>query len=465
MKVLQTVVPTPEQLRVIQDAKPGVTLIRGAAGSGKTTTALLRLSLLAEFWRSRRRRERLKEPVRILVLTYNRTLRGYITELADRQVSGGTDLDLTVSTFGKWSRSLLPDPPMVQSRAHRIRVLGTRVPLTERFLNNEIDYVLGRFMPEDIEEYLTCKREQRGRSPRVDRSLRELILSDVVRPYLEWKKERRQVDWDDLAVALSRKRMDKPYDVIVADEAQDFSANEVRALLNHLAQDHSLTFVLDAAQRIYPKTFQWAEVGVSLQASQVYHLKRNYRNTKEIAAFAKPIIEGLEISDDGALPDFESCTSSGPKPQVVRGSYSEQMTYIIRFIQRFVDLRSESVGFLHPKGGEWFSYTKDRLSQAGIRFIDIAGMEEWPVGPTNVALSTLHSAKGLEFDHVFIIGLNREATPVGQGQDDAELDNLRRLVAMGAGRARRSVTVSFKPADASEVVRFFRADTYDAVDL
>src|SRR6266545_1655065 len=101
---MQTVVPTAEQLRVIQDAKPGVTLIRGAAGSGKTTTALLRLSFLAEFWRQRRRREGLATPVRILVLTYNRTLRGYIRDLATRQVKAGSDLDLRVSTFGKWAQ-------------------------------------------------------------------------------------------------------------------------------------------------------------------------------------------------------------------------------------------------------------------------------------------------------------------------------------------------------------------------
>ena len=48
-----------------------------------------------------------------------------------------------------------------------------------------------------------------------------------------------------------------------------------------------------------------------------------------------------------------------------------------------------------------------------------------------VGLSTLHSAKGLEFDHVVVLGLNGgELMPHGESEDDAQLTNYRRLVAM-----------------------------------
>ncbi|MET9526990.1 hypothetical protein [Streptomyces coeruleorubidus] len=40
MKVLRPTQPTSEQLTVITNHKPGVFVVRGAAGSGKTTTAL-----------------------------------------------------------------------------------------------------------------------------------------------------------------------------------------------------------------------------------------------------------------------------------------------------------------------------------------------------------------------------------------------------------------------------------------
>ena len=45
MKVLPFVPATSEQLTILKHEKRGTLIIRGAAGSGKTTTALLRLKV------------------------------------------------------------------------------------------------------------------------------------------------------------------------------------------------------------------------------------------------------------------------------------------------------------------------------------------------------------------------------------------------------------------------------------
>ncbi len=100
MKPLGVVTPTPEQLTVIDDGSPGFWLIRGAAGSGKTTTALLRLKFLVRLWRERAKELGSGEPVRVLVLTFNRSLRGYIESLVDQQIPLGADVSLEVETFG-----------------------------------------------------------------------------------------------------------------------------------------------------------------------------------------------------------------------------------------------------------------------------------------------------------------------------------------------------------------------------
>jgi superfamily I DNA and RNA helicase len=91
VRTLQNIQATAEQLPFISDITPGTMVIRGAAGSGKTTTAILRLNSLLRSYISRRQRQQEAEPIRALVLTYNRTLRGYIAKLVSRQRSAQRD--------------------------------------------------------------------------------------------------------------------------------------------------------------------------------------------------------------------------------------------------------------------------------------------------------------------------------------------------------------------------------------
>jgi superfamily I DNA/RNA helicase len=71
----------------------------------------------------------------------------------------------------------------------------------------------------------------------------------------------------------------------------------------------------------------------------------------------------------------------------------------------------------------------------------------------------------LEFDHVILVGLNAEVTIHGQEDDDDSLLTLRRLLAMGIGRARESVILGYKPSEASRLVDYLDPKTYSAVDL
>ena len=98
---------TPEQLKLVGDIRPGFRIIRGAAGSGKTTTALRQLGQQAHVRLDRRSRYGHDVPVRALVLTFNRTLEGYIAEVVRRYVPDDDALELEVTTFGRWARSLV----------------------------------------------------------------------------------------------------------------------------------------------------------------------------------------------------------------------------------------------------------------------------------------------------------------------------------------------------------------------
>jgi len=465
MRTLRSVTPTPEQLSILSRTRLGVELIRGAAGSGKTTTALLRLKSLIGLFLNRRRRENDNTPVRVLILTYNRTLRGYIEALTKEQAASFQGVNLQIETFARWAKNALGNLSIVDDelREAEILLLGVKMGLTSAFLLDEVDYVLGRFLPAELDKYLTVGRLGRGASPRMEKARRQTLLDDVIRPYLIWKLNRRQSDWNDLAVELTKHKLAVPYDIIIADETQDFSANQIRAIANQLAPVHSLTFILDSAQRIYARGFTWQEAGVTVRPENIGHLKHNYRNTVEIAKLAASLIEGLPLDDDGTLPDFKACSLHGPVPIVLRGKFGKQIDYVTKYLKKEVDLKQESVAFLHPLG--WFDETRRRLRTAGLPFVEITRKSDWPQGNENIGLSTLHSAKGLEFDHVVIIGLNSEVTVHGDEADDDRLITLRRLLAMGIGRARKSVILGYKPSEASKLIDYLAAGTFTGINL
>ncbi len=466
MRVLSDVRLTPEQLRVVRDPRPGTMLIRGAAGSGKTTTAVRRLQFVAGVWLRQHARAGVAEPLRVLVLTYNRTLRGYVEELVERQVRNIVQAELTLDTFGRWSMCQLGFPGVLSERERGAKIwrLGQQLGYTREFLLGEVDYVLGRFLPSDLMLYGDPQRTERtgrGTTPRVDR---KALLEQVILPYQEWKTTEGLRDWNDLAVALATREDGPRYEVIVVDEAQDFSGNQVRAVVRHASEQANTTFVLDAVQRIYPSGFtSWREVGVQVTGANSHRLSTNHRNTKQIAAFAYPLVAGLPPEDDGTLPEFENSKREGPLPLVVRGRFAAQMRYIAEHIAQLSV--NESVALLHPKGGGWFDYVREVLSSARIPFVEITRRSEWPQGPEETALCTMHSCKGLEFDHVVLLGLNAELMPHGSEDGDTQLLTHRRLVAMAIGRARKSVVLSYKPGKESRVVDLLDPDTYEEVEV
>ena len=460
MKVLGAPSPTPEQLKIIGDTRIGTEIIRGAAGSGKTTTALLRLRNLSDMFRARHTRLAIARPVRALVLTYNSTLAGYVEALAQEQAATRGGVELEVSTYSQWAYRLACKPNICANRTPHIRDIALQlgVPLPLDFLCSEVEYVLGRFSP-DYSRYLDTERTGRGLSPRVERPTRERILRLIER-YRNRLRNAGQSDWEDLPTAVGKAAL-QGYEIMVIDEAQDFSADQLRSVHRHLAERSCLTLIVDTAQRLYPGGYTWLEAGIDARTASIYRLQQNHRNTVEIASLARGILTGLAIDDDGTLPDLTRAFRHGPKPLVFKGRYNSQLDFAVTHIRNKIDLNAETVAFLKPLGGRWFDHLKHRLQREHLPFEEITRTREWPRNNTNIVLSTMHSAKGLEFDHVIILGLSDEVTPHGKEADDDRLLTLRRLLAMAVARAKCTVVIGYKEEEASSLVSYFKDGTFD----
>ncbi len=411
---------------------------------------------------ARHERQGNPDPVRILVLTFNRTLAGYVRSLAAHQIEAGLSVDLQIDTFGRWGWYALSQPNVQdQAARNKLRKLASALhALSPDYIVKEVEYLLGRFEPERLEEYITAERTGRGTLPRVDRQLRRRILDDVVAPYQSWLGARNALDWNGVAVRMTRDIESFEYDVIVVDESQDFSANQLRAVRYHLAPEHAVTFVIDTVQRIYARGFTWTEVGFDIRPERFHTLRANYRNTVEIAAFAASILRGMRTEADGALPNLDAATAHGPLPIVLRGRYSRQVDWAMKYVRDRVDLRENSVAFLKPQGGRWFDQIRRALIENDYNFADITREADWPEGPENIALCTFHSAKGLEFDYVFILGFNAEVTPYVDAELDDQVLVLRRLLAVAVARARKAVVIGYKIGEQTQLVQFFAAGSF-----
>jgi DNA helicase-2/ATP-dependent DNA helicase PcrA len=63
-----------------------------------------------------------------------------------------------------------------------------------------------------------------------------------------------------------------------------------------------------------------------------------------------------------------------------------------------------------------------------------------------VTIATIHSAKGLEWDAVFVAGMHEKMMPISQAQTPAEVEEERRLLYVAMTRARDELTVSWATA-------------------
>jgi superfamily I DNA/RNA helicase len=398
----------------------GPARLKGVAGSGKTVIAIHRARLLAQ-----RAQQNGK---RILFFTFGNRLPSVISYLLS-QLAGDDAPELGAiecRTFHQWCTQYLAEHGItlcvdaeVQRSAlsaaiEQVRPRYSDLRLLNRpanFFTDEIRYVLKGKALCTLEEYLALDRTGRGTAlqPR-----ERMAVYEIYQAYQAGLQAQGCCDWEDFILqalqVLENEEGETPYQAAIVDELQDLTEATLR-LIRRLVPPGAddLFLVGDGLQRIYPGGISLRKIDIDVTGRSSL-LRRNYRNTQEILRAAHAMMRDNRFDDledeKAEAEEPEYSLRRGELPLLRRFNLPEQeIDWVASEIQR---LQSEA-GY-HPeemvilyRGRKPYQELISTRLQA---FIPVE-LDRDPLSYFGPGLkhTTFHSAKGLEFKVVFVVGV------------------------------------------------------------
>jgi superfamily I DNA/RNA helicase len=317
--------------------------------------------------------------------------------------------------------------------------------LPDNFYEQELEQVVLAQGITTLDQYRTARRT--GRGVVLSRAKRDAVWP-VFEEYRGQLASRKLKEVDDAYREVADLLSAAPeagaqYSAIVVDETQDFGPQALRllrAMIPHGPND--LFFVGDGHQRIYSRNrAAMSKCGIDIRGRSK-KLYLNYRTTDEIRRQAVALLEGVEVDD---LDDGHDETkryrsvSHGPAPLVmdVKG-LEEAGQKTLQFVEEWS--RSQADGH-HLTFCVIASSEKNRealssiLQATGIQCVTVSAQNNHTDAREVVHFSTMHRAKGLEFDCVVVV------TPSSFLGNPAETAMQRKLLYVALTRAKRGAAL------------------------
>lgn len=426
----------------------GPARVLGGAGTGKTVLAMHRAKWLAE--------NKTKDDERVLFTTFTKNLALDIEQNLKSLCSSEIAKKIEVTNLDAWVHSFLRGRSygntIVYNRSGDARIawelaLASKdqgLDLPDSFYETELEQIVLAQGISSRDEYRLAKRV--GRGGVLKRTTRDAIwpVFEEYRHQLSTRKLKEVDDaYRDAAALLNEKPFGK-YSAIVVDETQDFGPQAIRLLRAMIAtEENSLFFVGDGHQRIYSRNKAvLSQCGVDIRG-RAKKLYINYRTTDEIRKVALSMLEGVDIDDldDGVDESLRyKSLSHGPVPKIEQAlSLEVSLQHALGSAKTWAGDDADdkrSLCIIAP--------TKAMRDQAASYFkgngFSVDTVEAAKADTTSVDkifFSTMHRAKGLEFDRVIVISNKLSELDSKQAADE------RRLIYVALTRAKRAASLIF----------------------
>ncbi len=474
---------TPEQIRIIESKPSGHNLIKGVAGSGKTTVAISKIPNLINHY--------LEDGQKVLIVTYNKTLIQYVEHTYNKLKLNDTIFfpdnsgeRLVIKTMDQIINSMYYKIQRIKNKINSKRSIISNsksrkileLAICQIQKNYSMDSIVNTnnmdFLIAELDFIKSCKYTDREVYLNVDRvgrfskneenskyilhknSASRNAIFDLFECYERLIYNEGFIDFKTMALLVLKAiknetiKPDK-YTHIIVDESQDLTKVQLEILhelYNKELSNGSITFIADTAQSIYEHSWlsnhSFKSIGFDMSGRSKV-LSRNHRTTMEIAMASYSMLEkDEEVTANENYVKPQAIEKHGDMPLYMHFSNEKsEFSYIENLIKGLCKSY-----YLHDIA--ILARTKPQLELLHTHLIEngisanMFNKNEQSFEDDKVHLMTLHSIKGLEFPVIIIMGINQGYLPYDNGKIniDAHYESIeRKLLYVGMTRAKESL--------------------------